>query len=92
MVKKKRERDMCDLCKCMLIFYIRNLLLFPKGNNQNDVVSIYLELASLHEEQHKQDEDFHACAQFLICISDPNDPTHYATHGKIHLYKNGFLF
>lgn len=61
----------------------RSLLLFPNGNNQNDVVSTYLELSSSLEEDCQ--EDFHACAQFLICISNPDDPSCYITHGINHI-------
>ncbi|KAG1052933.1 hypothetical protein G6F43_004949 [Rhizopus delemar] len=61
-----------------------SLLLFPNGNNQNDVVSTYLELSSSLEEDCQ--EDFHACAQFLICISNPDDPSCYITHAAQHRF------
>ncbi|CAO3700741.1 unnamed protein product [Rhizopus stolonifer] len=58
-----------------------NLLLFPEGNGQNGTVSSYLELESF--------ENDHTCAQFLICISSPEDPTCYITRAAQHRFGIG---
>lgn len=53
---------------------LRRILLFPFGNSNappNDTVSIYLDYA----EPKKSPEGWHACAQFALVISNPNDPT-----------------
>lgn len=58
------------LCDC------RRILLFPFGNSNappNDTVSVYLDYA----EPKKAPEGWHACAQFALVISNPNDPTIY---------------
>ncbi len=54
----------------------RRILLFPFGNSNappNDTVSVYLDYA----EPKKSPEGWHACAQFALVISNPNDPTIY---------------
>lgn len=54
----------------------RRILLFPFGNSNappNDTVSVYLDYA----EPKKAPEGWHACAQFALVISNPNDPTIY---------------
>ncbi|CAO3702673.1 unnamed protein product [Rhizopus stolonifer] len=62
-----------------------NLLLYPKGNNHNDTVSLYLALNSLTKEV--EDEDFHVCAQFLMLISSPDDPTTFIHHAAQHRFQ-----
>ncbi|KAI9484595.1 cysteine proteinase [Zychaea mexicana] len=62
-----------------------NVLLFPRGNNQHEQLSVYLEFADLRDEGH--DPEVYSCAQFLICLSPPSDPTHYvcqASHRRFH--------
>lgn len=71
------------------ILKTRNLLLYPKGNNHNDTVSLYLALNSLTKEV--EDEDFHVCAQFLMLISSPEDPTTFIHHGMYHSYTETLL-
>lgn len=62
----------------------RNILLFPRGNNQNELLSVYLEYAELRE---NPSPDVYACAQFVIALSPPSDPTRFVSQGKgIHLY------
>ncbi|KAG0239645.1 hypothetical protein BGX31_002574 [Mortierella sp. GBA43] len=46
-----------------------------QGNNQNDVVSVYLDSA---EPREQQDPNWHVCAQFALLMSNPTDPTVYA--------------
>lgn len=53
---------------------LRRILLFPFGNSNappNDTVSVYLDYA----EPKKSPEGWHACAQFALVISNPQDPT-----------------
>ncbi|KAG0165848.1 hypothetical protein DFQ28_005241 [Apophysomyces sp. BC1034] len=58
-----------------------NVLLFPRGNNQNEFASIYLELTDA-----KAVPDEYACAQFVICLSRPSDPTRYVAHLAQHRF------
>jgi len=53
----------------------RRILLFPSGASDtlSHTVSVYLNHAS-HKET---EEDWHACAQFVLAISNPHDPTVY---------------
>jgi len=50
--------------------------LFPQGNangQPNDMVSVYLDYAN----PKTAPEGWHACAQFALAISNPNDPSIY---------------
>ena len=59
----------------LTIHYIyRNILLFPRGNNQHDQLSAYLEFADLKDET-KDPNKVYACAQFIIVASPPSEPT-----------------
>ncbi|KAI8384621.1 uncharacterized protein BYT42DRAFT_493907 [Radiomyces spectabilis] len=60
------------------------ILLFPKGNNQNNAISLYLEVAD--SDAQKLPEDWHVCAQFMLAISDPNDPTVFFTNAANHRF------
>lgn len=62
--------------RIILLCDYRRILLFPFGNSNappNDTVSVYLDYA----EPKKSPEGWHACAQFALVISNPNDPTIY---------------
>ncbi|KAI9485995.1 MAG: hypothetical protein EXX96DRAFT_547274 [Benjaminiella poitrasii] len=59
-----------------------NILLFPKGNNQTEFASIYLELANVKNTE----TDEYACAQFVICLSNLSDPTRYIVHSAQHRF------
>jgi hypothetical protein len=53
---------------------VRRILLFPQGNangQPNDMVSVYLDYAN----PKTAPEGWHACAQFCLAISNPQDPT-----------------
>ena len=59
----------------------RRILLFPFGNSNappNDTVSVYLDYA----DPKRAPEGWHACAQFALVISNPNDPTIYTVSRK----------
>ncbi|KAI9259633.1 hypothetical protein BDA99DRAFT_513772 [Phascolomyces articulosus] len=63
-----------------------NILLFPRGNNQPDQLSAYLEFADLKDET-KDINEVYACAQFIIVASPPSDPTLIASqvsHRRFH--------
>ncbi|KAI8149922.1 hypothetical protein BJV82DRAFT_647181 [Fennellomyces sp. T-0311] len=49
-----------------------SILLFPRGNNQSDHVSVYVKMTDI-----EKDKDIYACAQFGIVASCPSDPTNY---------------
>ena len=60
---------------------LRRILLFPFGNSNappNDTVSVYLDYANPKGVK----EGWHACAQFALVISNPNDPTIYTVSRK----------
>ena len=53
----------------------RRALLFPLGNSSvppNDSVSIYLDYADP-----KTSDNWHACAQFALVLSNATDPTNF---------------
>lgn len=54
--------------------------MFPKGNNQSELLSIYLEFADLKDSTVPR--DVYCCAQFVIVVSRPSDPTSYQIHCK----------
>ncbi|KDR74843.1 hypothetical protein GALMADRAFT_227212 [Galerina marginata CBS 339.88] len=61
------------------------ILLFPFGNSNVppiDVVSVYLDYA----EPKKSPEGWHACAQFAIAISNPQDPTIFTVSHANHRF------
>ncbi|TFL07619.1 hypothetical protein BDV98DRAFT_558165 [Pterulicium gracile] len=61
------------------------ILLFPFGNSNappNDTVSVYLDYA----EPKKAPEGWHACAQFALVISNPQDPTIYTVSHAHHRF------
>jgi ubiquitin carboxyl-terminal hydrolase 7 len=63
-----------------ILFFDRRILLFPKGNNQTDFVSVYLEVADPMEQGCK--ESWHNCAQFSLVVSNPQDPTNFYSNSK----------
>ncbi|KAF1822612.1 uncharacterized protein K489DRAFT_212107 [Dissoconium aciculare CBS 342.82] len=59
------------------------VLFFPAGNGDNENVSFYLEQGFGEE---KPPEDWYACAQFMLVLSNPNDPTLYLQHTANHRF------
>ncbi|KAJ1970583.1 ubiquitin-specific protease ubp15, partial [Dimargaris xerosporica] len=57
------------------------ILLFPFGNNAQDTISMYLEC--VHS---KEEKDWVVCAQFVLAISNPNDPTVYYLNQAHHRF------
>ncbi|KAG0168450.1 hypothetical protein DFQ28_003237 [Apophysomyces sp. BC1034] len=60
-----------------------NILLFPRGNNQMEWVSVYLEYADLQDNPSPEN---YACAQFLICASSLSNSTHYTINVAHHRF------
>lgn len=57
------------------------ILFFPQGN-QVDHTSLYLEQAF----EDKAPEDWYVCAQFMLVLWNPNDPTIYVHHTAQHRF------
>ncbi|KAF7729663.1 hypothetical protein EC973_004036 [Apophysomyces ossiformis] len=62
------------------------ILLFPKGNNQQESLSVYLEVAD--PAAHGHPENWHVCAQFSLVISNLNDPTNYYNNNANHRFSS----
>ncbi|CAE6431473.1 unnamed protein product [Rhizoctonia solani] len=61
------------------------ILLFPAGNSNsppNDTVSIYLDYAN----PKNAPEGWHACAQFALVMSNPQDPTNFVCSHAHHRF------
>lgn len=68
-----------------VLLCFRRILLFPRGNNQRESVSIYLEVAD--PASHGLPDDWHVCAQFSLVLSNPEDSTNfYANRKPFSLY------
>jgi hypothetical protein len=66
--------------KQWLIFQkYRRTLLFPKGNGQHEMASIYLEVVQNQD----QKKDWAICGQFAIVISDPSNPKHFFSNRNV---------
>jgi len=59
------------------------ILFFPAGNSDAENVSFYLEQGF---EDEKPPEDWYACAQFMLVLSNPNDPSLYIQHTAHHRF------
>lgn len=57
--------------------------MFPRGNNQNKYVSIYLDLTN---SKATINPDEYACAQFIIALSKPSQPTRYVSLTAHHRF------
>lgn len=55
----------------------RRILFFPYGNN-SEHVSFYLE----HAWEDQPPENWYACVQFALVLSNVKDPSIYVSHGK----------
>ncbi|CAG8589347.1 42346_t:CDS:10 [Gigaspora margarita] len=53
------------------------ILLYPLGDNDNDVVSIYLEFA----DRYIAPNGWHSCAQFAFTLWNPEEPTEFVYSG-----------
>ena len=59
------------------------ILFFPAGNAASESVSFYLEQGFDTE---KPPEDWYACAQFMLVLHNPNDPSVYIHHEANHRF------
>ncbi|EMC94149.1 hypothetical protein BAUCODRAFT_74418 [Baudoinia panamericana UAMH 10762] len=59
------------------------ILFFPAGNQASESVSFYLEQGFENE---KPPEDWYACAQFMLVLHNPNDPSIYIHHEASHRF------
>ena len=59
------------------------ILFFPAGNAASESVSFYLEHGFDPE---KPPEDWYACAQFMLVLHNPNDPSIYVHHEASHRF------
>ncbi|KAK3050993.1 ubiquitin-specific protease ubp15 [Extremus antarcticus] len=59
------------------------ILFFPAGNAASESVSFYLEQGFGEE---KSPDDWYACAQFMLVLSNPNDPSIYIHHEANHRF------
>ncbi|PSK36766.1 hypothetical protein B9Z65_1949 [Elsinoe australis] len=59
------------------------ILFFPAGNNASDQVSFYLEQGF---DQEQPPDGWYACAQFMLVLWNPNDPTIYLHHEANHRF------
>lgn len=55
--------------------------MFPRGNNQAESASLYLDLTNA-----KADPEEYACAQFMVAVSRPSDPTKFTVHQAQHRF------
>lgn len=78
MIRVNSKRD----CRHALTLERRRILLFPFGNNV-DQVSIYLEHGF---DANDIPEDWSCCTQFALVLWNPNDPTIFAHHSAHHRF------
>ncbi|KAF8937723.1 hypothetical protein BGZ58_002267 [Dissophora ornata] len=64
-------------------FWEQRILLFPQGNNVNDLVAVYLDSA---EPREQADPNWHVCAQFALAMSNPSDPTVHTISAAAHRF------
>ena len=59
------------------------ILFFPAGNAASESVSFYLEQGF---DEEKPPDDWYACAQFMLVLHNPNDPSIYIHHEANHRF------
>jgi ubiquitin carboxyl-terminal hydrolase 7 len=62
------------------------VLFFPAGNSASESVSFYLEQGFDEDNGQKPPEDWYACAQFMLVLSNPSDPSIYLHHEANHRF------
>jgi hypothetical protein len=73
------------------IIIIRRVLLFPKGNSQHEMMSVYLEVV-MDTKSEGYKKDWSVCGQFSVVISNPDNPKHYFTNSKSLVIYNYLSF
>lgn len=56
-------------------------MLFPKGNSQHEMMSVYLEVV-MDNKSEDYTKDWSVCGQFAVVISNPDDPKQFFTNSK----------
>lgn len=69
-------KDSFSLIRFFFFVIFRSVLLYPSGNNEKDSISLYLESVDCKNDG----EDI--CAQVILCVVDPTDPTRFISQGK----------
>ncbi|KAI7896065.1 biquitin carboxyl-terminal hydrolase [Mucor mucedo] len=65
--------------------YQWRVLLFPKGNSQHEMMSIYLEVV-MDTKGESYTKDWSVCGQFAVVISNPDDPKQFYTNNAHHRF------
>jgi hypothetical protein len=60
-------------------YVCRRILLFPKGNGQHEMMSIYLEVVP----EEGLEKDWSICGQFAIVISHPTNSKHFFSNRNV---------
>ena len=63
--------------------------MFPKGNQGQNSVSVYLECIDASDIQQKLPEGWHICASFVIVVSNPAEPTSFKSLDSQYRWKEG---
>ncbi|KAI7901480.1 uncharacterized protein BX663DRAFT_487626 [Cokeromyces recurvatus] len=61
------------------------ILLFPKGNSQHEMTSIYLEVV-MDTKSKEYNKNWSVCGQFAIVISNPDNPKHFFANHAHHRF------
>ncbi|OMJ30209.1 Ubiquitin carboxyl-terminal hydrolase 21 [Smittium culicis] len=64
--------------------YNWNILLYPQGNQAAERVSIYLE----YSDASTSEEDWHVCSQFLLCVSNHDNPSVFISSNAFHRFNS----
>ncbi|CAH6719278.1 ubiquitin carboxyl-terminal hydrolase 15 [[Candida] jaroonii] len=63
-----------------------NILLFPRGNSNNNTISIYIEPHPLDPSINEKDDDWYVCAQFGFDLWNPNHPNSHSALSSFHRF------
>ncbi|KAK6465021.1 ubiquitin carboxyl-terminal hydrolase [Scheffersomyces coipomensis] len=63
-----------------------NILLFPRGNNQNNSISLYMEPHPIVKEGEEVPNDWYVCAQFGLDMWNPLHPDCHLPSGSHHRF------
>lgn len=61
------------------------ILLFPKGNSQHEMISVYLEVV-MDTKSENYKKDWSVCGQFAVVISSPDNPKHFFANNAHHRF------
>ncbi|KAJ2741719.1 ubiquitin-specific protease ubp15 [Coemansia sp. BCRC 34301] len=63
-----------------------NILLFPRGNQTSETVSLYIEYKPKEPKEGVDENDWHVCAQFGLAMSNANDPEVFKVNTAHHRF------